>query len=233
MTQSISIVAVVPAAGIGQRMRADIAKQYLMIGEQTVLEHTVHQLLRHPRVERVVIALHPNDQHFATLPLSAHPQVETVIGGDERDDSVLAALAKLASDDWALVHDAARPCVDLADIDQLIQQATNHPVGGILAMPVRDTMKSANAQQCSDHSVDRNGLWHALTPQLFPAKQLIANMQSAKARGLQLTDEASAFEANGLAPLLVAGRGDNIKITQPEDLALAQFYLMRRAQQES
>lgn len=126
-----------------------------------------------------------------------------------------------------MVHDAARPCVDLNDIDNLIKVAITNQLGGILATPVRDTMKRANAQQNIDHTVDREALWHALTPQLFKTQPLRYALSQALDQGVQITDEASAIEWLGEKPALVHGRADNIKITQPEDLALAEFYLTR------
>jgi len=125
------------------------------------------------------------------------------------------------------VHDAARPCVEHADISQLIATAQIHTVGAILAAPVRDTMKRADGGQNIDHTVDRVALWHALTPQMFRAQPLMQALTQALAAQTVITDEASAFEWLGQKPALVAGRADNIKITQPEDLALAEFYLSR------
>lgn len=224
------ITAIVPAAGVGKRMQADRPKQYLMLGEQTVLEHTVIALLAHPRVDKVVIAVSEGDPYFAALPLAHHPRVLRARGGKERADSVLNALrlvnqAKLSQ--WVMVHDAARPCVTQADITQLIDSALAHSVGAILASPVRDTMKRGDSNNTIDHTVNRDALWHALTPQMFPVKLLLPALENALAKQVTITDEASALEWMGQKPVLVSGRADNIKITQPEDLALAEFYLNR------
>ncbi|WP_031816771.1 IspD/TarI family cytidylyltransferase, partial [Vibrio parahaemolyticus] len=129
--------------------------------------------------------------------------------------------------EWVLVHDAARPCVTLNDIDRLIDVCCAHPTGGILASPVRDTMKRANKENNIDHTVDREALWHALTPQMFKTQQLTRALADALQQGVAITDEASALEWLGETPALVQGSANNIKITQPEDLALAEFYLSR------
>ncbi|MBL4237369.1 2-C-methyl-D-erythritol 4-phosphate cytidylyltransferase [Vibrio fluvialis] len=224
------ITAIVPAAGVGSRMQADRPKQYLILHGHTVLEHTVEVLLRHPNVGQVVVAVSDNDPYFDSLTLANHPRVVRVSGGKERADSVLSALDYVCRHqlgEWVLVHDAARPCVEHVDISQLIATAQTHTVGAILAAPVRDTMKRADGGQNIDHTVDRVALWHALTPQMFRAQPLMQALTQALAAQAVITDEASAFEWLGQKPALVAGRADNIKITQPEDLALAEFYLSR------
>ncbi|CAH6859020.1 2-C-methyl-D-erythritol 4-phosphate cytidylyltransferase [Vibrio chagasii] len=227
LTQPQSVIAVVPAAGVGSRMKADRPKQYLKINGKTILEHTVEKLLAHPQVSQIVVAISDDDPYYPELPLTQNPQVIRVAGGSERADSVLSALdyiEKQQLGDWVMVHDAARPCVQLSDIDKLISTAMNHDVGAILAAPVRDTMKRG-AQGQIEHTVERADLWHALTPQMFRAEPLWNVLSEALKQGVSITDEASAFEWKGFSPALVAGRSDNFKITQPEDLALAEFYL--------
>ncbi|MBY7730489.1 2-C-methyl-D-erythritol 4-phosphate cytidylyltransferase [Vibrio splendidus] len=222
-----SVIAVVPAAGVGSRMKADRPKQYLQIHGKTILEHTVEKLLSHPQVSKIVVAVSDDDPYYPELPLNLNPQVIRVSGGTERADSVLSALDYIAQQqlsDWVMVHDAARPCIQLSDIDKLISGAMTHDVGAILAAPVRDTMKRG-AQGQIEHTVDRVDLWHALTPQMFRSKPLRKVLSEALQQGVSITDEASAFEWKGLSPALIAGRSDNFKITQPEDLALAEFYL--------
>ncbi|PTP49637.1 2-C-methyl-D-erythritol 4-phosphate cytidylyltransferase [Vibrio splendidus] len=222
-----SVIAVVPAAGVGSRMKADRPKQYLQIHGKTILEHTVEKLLSHPQVSKIVVAVSDDDPYYPELPLNLNPQVLRVSGGTERADSVLSALDYIAQQqlsDWVMVHDAARPCIQLSDIDKLISGAMTHDVGAILAAPVRDTMKRG-AQGQIEHTVDRVDLWHALTPQMFRSKPLRKVLSEALQQGVSITDEASAFEWKGLSPALIAGRSDNFKITQPEDLALAEFYL--------
>ncbi|TCN66599.1 2-C-methyl-D-erythritol 4-phosphate cytidylyltransferase [Vibrio crassostreae] len=226
-TQLQSVIAVVPAAGVGSRMKADRPKQYLEIHGKTILEHTVEKLLSHPQVAQIVVAISDDDPYYPELALNQNPQVIRVSGGSERADSVLSALNYIAEQqlcDWVMVHDAARPCVQLSDIDKLISGAMSHDIGAILAAPVRDTMKRG-AQGQIEHTVERADLWHALTPQMFRAKPLWKALSEALQYGASITDEASAFEWKGLSPALVAGRSDNFKITQPEDLALAEFYL--------
>jgi len=221
------IVAVVPAAGVGSRMKADRPKQYLTINAITILEHTVNKLLSHPQVSKVVVAVSEGDPYFPELSLSQHPDVVRVKGGNERADSVLSALNYIQESglgEWVMVHDAARPCIQQGDIDKLIEAALSHPVGGILAAPVRDTMKRGVDGQI-DHTVERANLWHALTPQMFRTLPLQQALTEALEQGVSITDEASAFEWKGASPALVAGRSDNFKVTQPEDLALAEFYL--------
>ncbi|MEX2950580.1 2-C-methyl-D-erythritol 4-phosphate cytidylyltransferase [Serratia fonticola] len=223
---SPQVIAVLPAAGIGSRMQADCPKQYLTIGHQTILEHAIHALLRHPRITQVIVAISPEDQLFKTLPIASDPRVLVTEGGQQRADSVLAGLQLAGNAHWVLVHDAARPCLHPDDLERLLAITAHSKVGGILAAPVRDTMKRAQVgQNVISHTVERQDLWHALTPQLFPLELLKLCLQRALDEGATVTDEASALEHCGYHPLLVAGRADNIKVTRPEDLALAAFYL--------
>ncbi|CAM3016700.1 2-C-methyl-D-erythritol 4-phosphate cytidylyltransferase [Vibrio mytili] len=225
-----SHVAIVPAAGVGSRMKADRPKQYLLVAGKAVLEHTVEKLLSHPNISKVVVAITEGDPYYPELAIANHPDVIRVDGGSERADSVLSGLRYVSTQrlsEWVLVHDAARPCVSISDIDRLIEVCSTHPIGGILAAPVRDTMKRANSTQGIDHTVEREALWHALTPQMFRTEQLTRVLADALQQGIAITDEASALEWFGEAPALVHGQANNIKITQPEDLALAEFYLNR------
>lgn len=225
--------AVVPAAGVGKRMRADKPKQYLELAGKTLLEHTLQRLISHPRIQHVVVALHPHDPYFPQLPLAQQPWLSRVDGGEERADSVLSGLQTLCTHDWALVHDAARPCVSHHDISQLLALADKQQGGGILACPVRDTMKrAAQGTRQVLRTEDRKGLWHALTPQLFPAAQLIKALERARQHGIDITDEASAMEWAGHDVSLVSGSASNIKVTNPEDLALAEFYLQDKQQEQ-
>lgn len=223
------VVAVLPAAGIGSRMQADCPKQYLMIGAKTVVEHTIFTLLQHPRIQRVIVVISADDQRFSSLPVADDPRISTVTGGKERADSVMAGLQHAGSASWVLVHDAARPCLHRDDLDRLLNITYHSEVGGILAMPVRDTIKRAEEGIAVgiSHTVERNRLWHALTPQLFPLELLKSCLLHALRSGINITDEASALEYCHYSPLLVSGRSDNIKVTNPEDLALAEFYITR------
>lgn len=221
------MIAVVPAAGIGSRMLSECPKQYLSIGSKTILEHSLDALLAHPAVTRVIVALSPRDTHFSRLPVAQDPRITQVIGGEQRADSVLAGLKAAESASWVLVHDAARPCLHLSDLTRLLELTRSSEVGGILAAPVRDTMKRSltGSQSAIAHTVEREALWHALTPQLFPLALLRRCLEQALQEGATITDEASALEYCGYHPELVSGRSDNLKVTRPEDLALAAFYL--------
>ncbi|WPU23900.1 2-C-methyl-D-erythritol 4-phosphate cytidylyltransferase [Cedecea neteri] len=231
---SPDVIAVVPAAGIGSRMQTECPKQYLHIGDKTILEHAVASLMAHPRVGQVIVALSPNDTYFSSLPLATHPRVTAVTGGKQRADSVLAGLQAVDGAQWVLVHDAARPCLHRDDLENLLAITATSKVGGILAAPVRDTMKRGEpGKGLIAHTVDREDLWHALTPQLFPLELLRSCLLRALDEGATITDEASALEYCGFHPELINARADNIKVTRPEDLALAAFYLTRLTQTEN
>jgi len=221
---------VVPAAGVGKRMRASCPKQYLTINDKTILEHTVQRLLNHEAICHVVIALGEFDEYFPTTALANNSNVTRVIGGKERVDSVLAGLKSLNTEQeqWVLVHDAARPCVQHKDLTQLIKYCVENDHGGILAAPVRDTMKQATSTGIIDKTLDRSQMWHALTPQMYKTAELTSAIGDALAKDIVITDESSAMEAFGYASGLVNGRSDNIKITQPEDLRLAEFILQQQ-----
>jgi 2-C-methyl-D-erythritol 4-phosphate cytidylyltransferase len=225
---------VVPAAGIGKRMKTDCPKQYLQISGKTIIEHTLINLLEHDQVKRVIVVLSPNDLFFAQLPIANHPRIEVVIGGQERCDSVVAGLKHLSdNEEWVLVHDAARPCLIKTDLTALLRLAEQGNCGGILATPVRDTMKRANnprinGQNFVKKTESRENLWHALTPQFFKLALLKKALNQAHKKNISITDEASAIELLGEKVTLVEGSASNIKITQPEDLLLAEFYLTQR-----
>lgn len=236
MPDSARYWCVVPAAGVGRRMGTDYPKQYLKLMDKTVCEHTLIRLLGISEIEQIVVSVSPEDAWWPTLSLQNDSRITSVKGGQERCDSVLNGLNALrahAEDhDWVIVHDVARPCVRKDDIRSLMQRTQNHSCGGILATPVRDTMKRSNPHGEIQQTVDRNGLWHALTPQLFRYGQLKQALTDALDAGQPITDEASAIEWAGGAPLLVEGHPDNIKITHPNDLKLALLYL-REQHQES
>lgn len=224
--------AVVPAAGSGTRMGAQVPKQYLALAGKAVIEHTVSRLATHPLINGIVVALAPSDTRWADLRLRLEKPVLLAKGGDERCTSVLSALRELQPhappDAWVLVHDGARPCLRLSDIDKLIAAAHDYPHGGLLAVPVRDTMKRADENSDVFETVERDRLWHALTPQMFRLGELSDALTRAIDQGARVTDEASAMERAGYTPHLVEGAADNIKITRPEDLALAEFYLRQQ-----
>lgn len=226
--------AVIPAAGAGKRMDADLPKQYLRLGERSVLEHTLDTLLACERLAGVVLIISADDVYWPDIKDRYRGQpLETVNGGVERCHSVLNGLDRLAEraadDDWVLVHDAARPCVRQEDIRILIDSLAADRVGGLLGVPVADTMKRVDSELRISTTVERQGLWHALTPQMFRLGALRAALQEAIDTDSLVTDEASAMELAGYRPSMVPGHRDNIKITLPSDLALAAFYLQARA----
>jgi 2-C-methyl-D-erythritol 4-phosphate cytidylyltransferase len=221
--------AVIPAAGTGSRMQADIPKQYLQLNRKSVIEHALNAFCENEKIKGIVVAISEQDTWWKSLAISSHPKIKTTPGGAERCHSVLNCLHFLsgmaAAEDWVLVHDAARPCISSGDIDHLIGQLVDHPVGGLLALPVRDTMKRADVDNAVSETVNRNGLWHALTPQMFRLAGLTHALQQAIDRNQVVTDESQAMELMGLKPLLVEGQAGNIKITRKDDLALAELYL--------
>jgi 2-C-methyl-D-erythritol 4-phosphate cytidylyltransferase len=223
-------IAVVPAAGVGARMGADIPKQYLTLQGKTVIEHTLTVLLSHPRIAQVVVALSLEDGWFSDLAIAQDPAVLRVEGGKERADSVLAGLQLCQDYNWVLVHDAARPCLTHTDIDSLMNTALKTVHGAILGCQVRDTMKRTDADGNIIATVEREKLWHALTPQMFPVALLTDALTQGLAAAENITDEASAIEYLGLSPKMVVGRADNIKITRPEDMPLAELYLQLQEQ---
>ncbi|MFV8817675.1 2-C-methyl-D-erythritol 4-phosphate cytidylyltransferase [Haliea sp. E17] len=225
--------AVVPAAGIGARMGSDIPKQYLRFDDITLLEHSVRALLRDARIASVTIALHPDDNFADTLPLFGEPGVQRVVGGAERADSVLAALNAVPGgvDDWVLVHDAARPGLPAQDLQRLLDTVLASGVGGILAEPIVDTVKQAGEDGRVAATLDRSRLWRAQTPQMFRLGELRAALAAALAAGLPVTDEASAMELAGYPVQLVPGSPANFKVTAPDDLALAAWYLAWKEEQ--
>ncbi len=224
---SVRLWAIVPAAGAGTRMQAGKPKQYLPLAGQCLLDHTLARLLRVPGLTGVVVALSKDDNQWPMCIHARHPRVTVVPGGATRADSVLAALDYLAvqgeEHGWVLVHDAARPCVTPGCIERLLAAADTED-GAILARPLTDTVKRARGEVITE-TLDRGELWGAQTPQLFPRAALRAWLAQALAEGLAVTDEASAAEYAGKQPRLVLGRSDNIKITHPEDMVLAEAIL--------
>lgn len=228
-----AVWAVVPAAGRGRRMGADMPKQYLPLAGRPVIEHTLEVLLAHPRVDGVVVAVAADDPEWfrvaGRLGARFAKPLQTVEGGAERAYSVLHGLhhlsGRLRERDWVLVHDAARPCLHPDDLSRLITVSRDGPVGGILAVPVSDTLKRADAEQHVAETVDRRHLWRALTPQMFRLDLLLAALDAALRAGLEVTDEAAAMERAGHPVRLVEGRPDNVKITTRSDLELAERLL--------
>ncbi len=221
--------AVVVAAGRGERFGGSTPKQYIPLLGRPALSWSLAALLASPAVDGVVVALAPRDRRWKRLAESRNPRVSTCVGGDCREASVSNALLALASrardGDWVMVHDAARPCLRREDLDALVAATSGDPVGGLLAVPVPDTLKVDDGRGRSVRTADRTGLWRALTPQMFRYGLLRRALALCAERERSVTDEASAIEALGLRPRLVPGRGDNIKLTTPADSVLAEAIL--------
>ncbi|MEZ5528548.1 MAG: 2-C-methyl-D-erythritol 4-phosphate cytidylyltransferase [Porticoccaceae bacterium] len=219
---------VVPAAGVGSRFGGVIPKQYQTLAGKTVIEHTLERLLSVDNAI-VVVAVNPEDDHWSRLPVFEHPRIRTVHGGRERADSVRLALECLSreahTDDWVLVHDVARPCVRVAEIRHLLDTLKDHKVGGVLAVPVSDTVKRVDRGDDIAATEDRARLWLAQTPQMFRYGLLSWSLKTAVRQQWQPTDESQAVERLGHVPLVVEGCRDNIKITRREDLAIAEAIL--------
>ncbi|OOS01685.1 2-C-methyl-D-erythritol 4-phosphate cytidylyltransferase [Canicola haemoglobinophilus] len=221
------IIAIIPAAGIGSRMQADRPKQYLKILGKTILEHTLNIFLSYEKINQIILPVAENDPYLSSIDLLQDPRIKIVTGGANRADSVLNGLRSIENKtSWVLVHDAARPCLRHEDLDKLVQIQDEN--GAILAIPAVDTIKRSNADLQIQHTEDRSQLWLAQTPQFFPVERLQNALEQAEKQGFIVTDEASAMELAGFRPHLVSGRSDNIKVTHPEDLALAEFYLTRK-----
>ncbi|NKB32022.1 MAG: 2-C-methyl-D-erythritol 4-phosphate cytidylyltransferase [Pseudomonadales bacterium] len=224
----MKIWAILPAAGIGRRMGSSTPKQYHSLCGTPVLLHSINRLLGNPDIEHLVVVLHPQDEYWVNLDYS-NARVSTVEGGEERFNSVLNGLNSLADraspDDWILVHDAVRPCVQNEDIARLIESLQGDDVGGLLGAPIDSTVKRVNDESAVLSTVDRGDLWFALTPQMFRFDLLHKALCHAIAENLAVTDEASAVEALGLQPKVIPGHKSNIKITHESDLQYAEYFL--------
>jgi 2-C-methyl-D-erythritol 4-phosphate cytidylyltransferase len=222
---------VMPAAGSGMRFGDPVPKQYARLCGRTVIEWALAPFLSDARCAGAVVAIAATDGHWQRLAAQL-PAVEAAQGGARRSDSVRSALLVLSgrarSDDWVLVHDAARPCLSAADRDRLIAELASHHLGGLLASPLADTLKRAADDQTVATTLDRGGLWRALTPQMFRYGPLCAALDSANAASRSPGDEAQAFEWLGERPALVEGSAANLKITSSSDLALAEALLAAR-----
>ena len=233
-SSDVNIWAIVPAAGSGSRMRSATPKQYLDLSGRPVIEHTLAALFAVPRITGIVVAVADGDATWPNIAgCFSGRRLEQVGGGAERCHSVLNALEALRqraeASDWVLVHDAARPCLHHDDLDALIRGLAEDPVGGLLGVQVNDTVKRVDERGRVAGTVPREGIWRAFTPQMFRLQALHDALSRALQLGEMVTDDASAMELAGQRPKLVPGRPDNIKITRPEDLALAEYYLSRQS----
>ncbi|MFU2509954.1 2-C-methyl-D-erythritol 4-phosphate cytidylyltransferase [Pseudoalteromonas sp. ASV78] len=227
MKTNYTLAVIVPAAGVGSRMQHSAPKQYIRLAGKTILEHTLVKLAQLKQAASIIVVVSDEDPYFDSLEF-IDQRIVRASGGKERADSVLNGLLVLADNppDWVLVHDAARPLVTLADIEHLLTECISADEGGILASKVKDTIKRGTTH--SEQTVPRDDLWQALTPQLFKYQELTQALQTALAQQVTITDEASAIEWANKPVKLVAGRSDNIKITTPEDLDLANFLLQKQ-----
>ncbi len=222
---------VMPAAGVGSRMGLDFPKQYLRVNDKAIIEHSIDRLLDDTNIERLIVCISPSDTYFAELRLT-NSRMQSTLGGATRADSVLNGLTALhdlaEADDWVLVHDAARPCLEPAMLRNFIAEVQGDDVGGILAQPSKDTLKMASSEALEPRSqttLDRTQIWQAQTPQMFRYGLLVKALGHCLSSGLDVTDEASAVEQLGHTVKLVPGTATNIKVTSPEDQRLAEFIL--------
>jgi 2-C-methyl-D-erythritol 4-phosphate cytidylyltransferase / 2-C-methyl-D-erythritol 2,4-cyclodiphosphate synthase len=224
-----------PAAGGGRRFGGELPKQYASLAGRKVLEWSLAPFLADARCVGIVVALGEGDTTFQTLSVAADPRMKCVVGGAHRSDSVRAALSALrcADDHSVLVHDAARPCLASTDIDALLVAAADCDEGGLLALPMSDTVKRGTGNALVEQTMAREHLWRALTPQLFRVGVLRRALLQAVTRGLVPTDEAQAVEWLGLSPRLISGSALNIKITERSDLLLAEAILRPRGEDMS
>ncbi len=222
--------AVIPAAGRSERMRQHQPKQYVSVCGRTLLEHALYPFLEHAGIHGIVVVLAAGDDTWNALPCARDARVRTALGGAERMHSVLSGLQELEREagahDWVLVHDAARPCLCRTDLDRLIAALEEDSIGGVLAVPIGDTVKRGD--ETGAHivaTVERTGLWAAQTPQMFRYDLLCRALARCQRDGLAVTDEAAAVEALGSRPRLVRGSARNIKVTREEDLTLVEAIL--------
>ncbi|MBF0471474.1 MAG: 2-C-methyl-D-erythritol 4-phosphate cytidylyltransferase [Gammaproteobacteria bacterium] len=230
--------AVIPAAGVGRRMGSELPKQYLPLAGKTVIEHALAPFLAEPLIAGVMVGLSGDDEHWPQLQLQQHhPRLHRSPGGAERFHTVVLALKALRTvgageADWVLVHDAARPCLSRDDLKRLLTTLAEDRVGGLLAAPVVDTLKRCRRGDDGswrvETTVDRTPLWRALTPQMFRLAPLLGALERAIERGERVTDDASAMELAGVSPRVVAGDGENLKLTHRADLLLAERILIER-----
>ena len=231
MSANVKYWVVIPAAGVGTRMGVDKPKQYLSVNDKTIIEHTIDCFIEREEITGIVVVVSKADEYWPTLSISKNERIITAPGGDERYQSVFNGLTilkdKAGEKDWVLVHDAARPCLNQSAIDRLMINLRTHDVGGILALPCRDTMKRANVAGEIENTVERESLWHAQTPQMFRYGKLMPAIEQVLNENIVVTDEASAMEHCGYNPVLVQGHQENIKVTHKDDLMYMEMYLER------
>ncbi len=236
MSSVAPVWAVIPAAGSGSRMQSATAKQYLRFQGKTIIEHCLDRLLSHPWIDGAVVVLRQDDLLWDELGYTSGKPVFTTSGGLERQHSVYSGLIalqkRIGNDAIALVHDAVRPLVSHVDLSAVIDAARSHAAGAILASMVTDTLKLQTDSMEIASTLSREGLWRALTPQVFHLQVLLGALKKVIDEKLVITDDAQAIEMVGYAPALVAGSVDNFKITTPGDLALAQMVWLNQCDQK-
>lgn len=226
---AVRFFALIPAAGSGQRMQAGRPKQYLPLHGRPILEHSLRAITAHPLMAGVMVVLSAPDPWWPQITLPTHLPVWTTVGGEQRFHSVLNGLRAMTqvinADDWVLVHDAARPCLPAEDLLRMITTLADDPVGGVLGVPIHDTVWRADAADRITTLTPRQGLWRAQTPQMFRYGALTSALEAVVAAGDTVTDEAGAMMRAGYIPRMVEGHPHNIKLTHPADLGLAEYYL--------
>lgn len=236
MTPDIPVWAVIPAAGIGSRMGGALPKQYLEFQGKTLLEHSLDRLLSHPQIDGAVLALRNDDERWEQLAYKSAKPLFTTHGGAERQHSVYSGLTTLqyrfGNHCLALVHDAVRPLVTHAELDRVIAAARVNQAGAILACPVTDTLKRENQSMQIESTISRQGLWRAQTPQVFHLAPLLNALKRVIDDDVAITDDAQAVEMIGYSPALVAGSTENLKITTPDDLRLAEMIWLNQRDQQ-
>ncbi len=223
--------AIIVAAGSGQRFASDTPKQFLEVAGKLVIQHSIDAFDAIEDIQGIVLVMPQNQQLWQNIELKANKPLMYATGGSSRAASVLHGLKVVESlvEDvtWILVHDAARLCVASSDIDKLVRQCSTHNQGGLLVKSLNDTIKYSDNGHHAQKTIDRNKLYAALTPQMFPYRQLVDALEGADLN--RITDEASAFEQQGITPLMVRGRSDNLKLTYADDLLMATFILRKRS----
>lgn len=228
MKQSfVNYFVIMPAAGVGSRMKSEIPKQYLTVKGKKIIEYTLNTLLNYPLFKKCVIVTHKEDEYWPSLKFH-HPKLMTTSGGRKRYHSVFNGLLALKpfvnANDWVVVHDAARPFLQTSDIDKLITELGDDLLGGFLGYPLKNTIKRINEKRFTHETLDRKTLWQALTPQMFRYHWLFKALNSVIEKQQSITDEANAIELLGQNPKIIEGRSDNIKITDSHDLDLFGYY---------
>ena len=227
-------IALIPAAGSGSRMNNELPKQYLSLNSRPMIYHAIHMLFHSQFITRILAVLAPNDDEWFKYDWSEFSEKLIVLncGGITRAESVLNGLTAaeqknlVNADDWILVHDAARPCLTSSQLEKLINELAEDKVGGLLAVPVADTLKRSDTENRITHTESRENLWQAQTPQMFRYDLLAKALHNAT--NIHITDYASAVEALGFHPKLVLGDTNNFKVTYPQDLALAELIIQKR-----